>query len=98
MRNKFGSIDFKETPKKADQDDGILLTENMQEMTSERNPMDSMQKVRKSVHKTPNMNINPISSVYDKIVSMISQNRFSFHRPADQVLNRPHLASKYGLI
>jgi hypothetical protein len=70
MRNKFGSIDFKETPKKADQDDGILLTENMQEMTSERNPMDSMQKVRKSVHKTPNMNINPISSVYDKIVSM----------------------------
>jgi hypothetical protein len=39
-------------------------------MTSERNPLDSMQKVRKSVHKTPNMNINPISSVYDKIVSM----------------------------
>jgi hypothetical protein len=41
MRNKFGSIDYQETPKKAEQDDGILLTENMQEMTSERNPLDS---------------------------------------------------------
>lgn len=29
MRNKFGSIDYKETPKKADYDDAILLTENM---------------------------------------------------------------------
>jgi len=41
-------------------------------MTSERNPLDSRQKVRKSVHKTPNMNmnLNPISNNYEKIISL----------------------------